>query len=302
MSCSFCSCRDHNIRNCNSPNIPSLFEKMKTKWIYTLNTFDFRERKNIFNHYLRVSFNLKQLKAVSVKYANGLASWNRSSILNNLYEYFSTRIHLSEHLENEDWIEVRRLPNVPDQNPDFAQDLTHPSEEDIMWFIDRTPLHNMSVNGQINMLEAQILAEEASQHNPINIDWIYTAASNQMIADLAISIITNNVRREPHVYRNLNAEFNSVARKYKIKPVLLVKENETLENCEECAICYELTKLVDTVEFGCSHKFCGICVTNILQNHNNSEAPCCALCRGTIKTCSMIDVEVYNKIVEYCDV
>lgn len=309
MSCSFCGISGHYISSCNSPIIPNLFERMKTKWIDTLNTIVFRERKSIFIHYLKVSFSLRQLKAVSVKYANGLASWNKLITLNKLYQYFSTRIHLSEELENEDWIEVRRLPTVPDQIPDFAQDLTQPpeeDEEDIMWYIDRTPLHNMSVNGHINMLEAQWLVEEASHHNPINIDWIYTAASNQIIADFAIAIITNNVRRDtqvyqsqPHVYRNLNAEFDSVAKKYKITPILLEEDENSETN--DCPICYETVNIKDTIMISCGHKFCGECITQTLQKHTKTENPCCALCRGTINKCSIKNKEVYDKIVEYCN-
>ena len=285
MSCSFCKSRNHNISYCDSPTIPILFETMKAQWINYLNTLQFTDSLLHFKNFISRRFCLRQLKAVAVHYMNCLASTRKKEIINIICSYFRfIRISSSQQVS-----ELTQLPVVSDPIPDFAQDLENFTHEEtdvtpinpIRWYIDRRPM---------TIQREEYNSEYRSAFHLIPPPPMLPFRRQQ--ADIS----------EEMPIQNLNAEFNSVARKYKITPVLLVKENENLENCEECPICYEPTKIIDTVEFGCSHRFCDICVKNILQKHNKPEAPCCALCRGTIKTCSIINVEIYNKIVEYCDI
>jgi hypothetical protein len=103
------------------------------------------------------------------------------------------------------------------------------------------------------------------------------------------------------MHLNLDEAFSRTVRKFNIIPTLLVQENENLEAVEDCPICYESVKLLDIAEIGCGHKFCGECVTKTLQKHNKRDEPCCAMCRGKIETCIVKKQEVYDQIVEYCN-
>lgn len=283
MSCSFCNTRGHNISRCNSPTIDLLFNRMKSMWIETLNTVEESEREAIYTSALDLAFNLRELKAVGVKYAFGLASWTKPVSISNLCNYFRSRISLPQ--EEQPWLEARRLPTVPDPIPDFARDLEQPApqeeqeeeRENITWYMDRTPTLRESFMRQISggdiIYARQIYYSQEDYHRFYG----YIPA------------------------RNLNAEFDAAARKYNIAPSLLVQEGENLEKCEDCPICYEATKLENTVEIGCGHKFCSTCVTKIFKMHKQICAPTCALCRATMQSCSVKNQEVYDQIVEYCN-
>jgi hypothetical protein len=259
---------------------------MKEMWIDTLNTSSIQEeRKAIFIQAIYQAFNLRELRGVSVKYILGLASWTKNVTIYKLYNYFSTRICLPT--EEQPWIENQRIPVVPDLVPYFAQDLenyvpeeTGETEEiDIMWYIDRTPTL---------LQETEFMTYSSLEMMPLR----------RRITPYHLTFDDN----EEMLIRNLNAEFNSVAKKYNIIPELLVQEEDILEKIDDCPICYESTKLIDNVELGCGHQFCGTCIIRIFKEHKELTVPCCALCRGKMQKCSVKKEEVYNQIVEYCNV
>ena len=357
MSCSFCGIRGHNINRCNSPTIDSLFERIKIMWIDILNTIDsVREREFRFKTDLDICFNLPELRAVGVKYAYGLASWRKSVIIENLYNYFSSRITLPE--EEQPWLEARRLPVVPDPIPDFARDLEQ--EEDIItWNIDRTPSYTSVAStfefpfiipdgyitppSTISMHEAppaprrridfsnyfRLLSNQQDQvslHELRDIlisdfEWSNTTGDryNIFVTRRLIAIVNESLATGRQIVvpqenmplnlderfsptpLNLDEAFSRTVRKFNIIPTLLVQETENLEECDDCPICYETVKILDSVKIGCGHKFCGECVTKTLQTHNKRDDPSCAMCRGKIETCVVRKQEVYDKIVEYCN-
>jgi hypothetical protein len=92
-------------------------------------------------------------------------------------------------------------------------------------------------------------------------------------------------------------------KKYPINPLYLCYENESqLDEEYECSICYEQTKIINSVILNCNHKFCGICINNTLTLHNNIyNDPSCALCRQPISTIVIKNPEIYNNISPFCN-
>jgi hypothetical protein len=351
MSCSFCGIRGHNINRCNSPTIDSLFERIKIMWIDILNTIDsVGEREIRFKTDLDICFNLPELRAVGVKYAYGLASWRKSVIIENLYNYFSSRITLPE--EEQPWLEARRLPVVPDPIPDFARDLEQ-QQDNITWNIDRTP----SYSNVASTFEEEIIPDGyrtppsiisiheeppaprrridfgnyirllSNQHDQVSLhelrdaliadfEWSNTTGdrynifvTRRLLRIVNESLATGRQIIVPPMPLNLDERFSPMplnldearVRKFNIIPTLLVQETENLEESDDCPICYETVKILDSVKMGCGHKFCGECITQTLQKHNKRNEPCCAMCRGKMETCVVKKQEIYDKIVEYCN-
>ena len=90
-------------------------------------------------------------------------------------------------------------------------------------------------------------------------------------------------------------------KKYNIIPTFIVKdENKEVEENAECPICYEGIKCVDLITLNCSHKFCGSCITYILENHNINSNPTCALCRTYMYKFDIQNPDVYHLVAKYC--
>jgi hypothetical protein len=111
-------------------------------------------------------------------------------------------------------------------------------------------------------------------------------------------------RLESEIGRNLESEIGrfDIAKKYNISTCISVTEtSEELDKCEDCFICFEETKLLDTVTINCGHKFCGICIKNTLKMYNNMTAyPACAFCRSQITSFTMKNLETYSLVSEHC--
>jgi len=301
MSCSFCNNRGHNITRCNSPTIDLLFERMKSMWIDTLNTVDVLEHEAIYSSALNIGFTLRELKAVYVKYTNGYACLAKPNIIYFLYLYFRNRfitIPLSLPQEEQPWLEARRLPAIPDPIPDLEQPAPHEEQEQQepevdIWRIDRTPTSITTRAENVGLrqvpVDDRIYLRQLTGGERINVSQ-FTGGERINLTEIYFS--------QEHYDRFHIQERNL---KYNISPTLLVGEGDNLDKCEDCPICYESTKLSNTVELGCSHKFCSTCVTMILKTHKKICAPSCALCRTTMQSCSVKNKEVYDKIVEYCN-
>jgi hypothetical protein len=60
-------------------------------------------------------------------------------------------------------------------------------------------------------------------------------------------------------------------------------EDEQLDNNCSCSICWDERELVNFVRLDCKHEFCKDCII-ATTTHNNGRVPCCALCRGEVRT------------------
>jgi hypothetical protein len=298
------------------PMIDLLYERIKVIYVDILTQHQ-HDAEVRFKSILNRRFNMRELRGVGVKFMSAVTRLNKGELIQNIWGYFSTHIHLPEN-------EPRRLPVQPDPIPEFAQDLEQQQddeEEDITWYIDRTPTRVTAIpttpQSPRRFIVRQFLEELSRQGQPVRLHEF----RNRLMVNLAFSIYDG---REEEMFeirellritqryldnntdsllqpRNLYEAFSATVRKFNIVPELLVQEDENLEECDDCPICYESVKILDSVEIGCGHKFCGECVTQTLKKHNKREDPCCALCRGKIERCVVKKQEVYDNIVEYCN-
>jgi hypothetical protein len=99
---------------------------------------------------------------------------------------------------------------------------------------------------------------------------------NLLMREMFIAMFLNNMMHARREQENLN-------RKFDILSSVVNDENENInENCE-CNICWEEKQVCNFVKLGCNHEFCKDCVIKSLRNEQRDK-PCCALCRGEIKS------------------
>jgi hypothetical protein len=114
--------------------------------------------------------------------------------------------------------------------------------------------------------------------------------------DLRLSEFLNDIQN----YEDLASE----NKKHNIQAVLCIEidNDETNKNdvtqVEDCSICYDETHVKDMVSLNCNHNFCGTCIKKVLTTCNIEKSPCCALCRTTITTMNIKNVEILNNIKE----
>lgn len=98
-----------------------------------------------------------------------------------------------------------------------------------------------------------------------------------------------------------SAETNTYIKKYNITPLIFCEEVEAEAEVEECSICYEQMKRINAVTLNCNHRFCGGCIKQTLECHNDLiNNPSCALCRTTMTSFSVKNPDTYNEISLYC--
>lgn len=295
MSCSFCNSYSHNIRGCLDPMIGILFERMKVIYVDMMNQYP-NDTENRFKSVLNRRFNLRELRAVCATYTNFPSSRPKQQIINVLYHYYSSRIYnLPRQDEGQPWLDVRRLPTQPDPVPDFARDLEQPPEEedhDITWYIDTTPSPVSVLTFGSALIQDRLTSPRHITYNHDDV-WLRLGRlglRGQQYQDIMVA-------------RSLNAEFDAVAslpqiKKYNIRPVLVLGEEE---GEEDCAICYESIKCVDLVKLNCEHKFCGVCIKETLKSHSKLCGPSCALCRKQMESFTVKNQEIYNLVSEHCN-
>ena len=297
-SCSYCGMREHNIRHCNHPTIGVHYRLLKN--IFTgisiqqisgeLKHMQFRQR-------LTRQFNVRELKALAVKYAGSQAYGNKGMFIESLWSHCCARVEVHVH----DWIEVEHhahIPQIPDQVPAYAQDLDGQEQEQqeqgpTLWVIDRTPTPSIIYNNNNDTIYTnythlrpseliRLIREQISHYN-------YQPAEDEFIPFAN----TNPVR-------NLEEEFAAEVIKFDIVPLMKYETSEDIETASECAICYEPTKLVDTVVLNCNHQFCKTCIKHTLMKHRQMCGPSCALCREPMSTFTVTNPDTYNAIAEHC--
>ena len=288
MSCSFCNSQDHNIRGCDSPMVGILYERIKVIYMDIIT----RSQENIesrFKTILNCRFNLRELRAVCASCGCArTTSCLKLELLHVLYRYFNDNITLPLPEQEPEWLEVRRLPTEPDPIPEYARDLEEAGspetviqeEHDITWYIDRTPTPISDLR--------YLMLQNAPYH--LRLGNIYDVPWGERDGLIV----------------NLSTAFDAVAtipqiKKYDIELMLVSGELE--EGVEECAICYENIECMDLVKLNCNHKFCGSCIKQSLNAHNNMYCgPSCALCRKEIDSFTVKTQEIYNLVADHCKV
>jgi hypothetical protein len=285
--CSYCRQAGHTINMCDSPNITMDYENIKIVFNEISQTYFGQEINKI--HFIRTicrNYNLSRLKAIGVRYLWLPATSNKNTIAIELWNSFSSiRVISQQNILN-------RLPTVPDEIPDFAQDLLQQPEEEIGWYIDIQPqFRHFEVNTPLRMFEFGI------PHPPPLIRSRFAGGRQLILTD------DDFMGFAP---QNLNNIFQETlipqVKKYNIIPTIICSKNsEEIESCEECSICYEIAKQNQTITINCGHKFCGTCIKNTLESNNINIPPSCALCRTEMKTFEMNNQDVYNLVAEHCN-
>ena len=93
--------------------------------------------------------------------------------------------------------------------------------------------------------------------------------------------------------RNINTENYNVIEKYNISSFIENKENEDMTINRECNICYDEKINKRFVKLNCNHDFCGDCIIKILKA---PKTPCCAFCRGEIKSLTSKSDEMFCEL------
>ena len=311
IHCSYCRNEGHNITRCDSPNIETNYNRIKHDYndILRQGITNDRTKKNLFMYTLCHNYDLSLLKAVYCRYAKNLVSGTSKKLITEHIWVHLQDISLENVSESSQWLEARSLPTTADVVPPYAQDiLVEPEsdeededededeeEDNVIWSIDRTPTAQVLTPSTIN--------------RELNASDLRTRRG---VTELFIPFTLTPITLTP---RNLNDEFDnainymatqtqtqSSVKKYNIASTLSVIEtNGVLEQCQECAICYENTKVIDTVTLNCGHNFCGPCVKGTLNAHNNIYAePACALCRAPMTHFITKSTDIYNLVSEHC--
>lgn len=227
-----------------------------------------------FKRILFLSFNLRELRGVGVKYLYTPARITKRVLIETIWRYFSTHIRLPQQTNNNNFIQEIRLPAEPNLNRLYtnheleARDTQEEESHDISWYIDTTPSPISLVDG---ILLLQGMRSEYERTN-INVNLMH---------EFDVSAHTQQIR------------------KYNIRPVLKCIEDKGEVN--ECSICYENIKCIDMVELNCKHTFCATCITGSLKAHNNRYcSPVCALCRAQMTCFNVKNPEIYNLVSEHC--
>lgn len=255
-SCSFCGDTTHNIRSCRHSHIDVYYRRMKMIFMDLLaQPLNNQQRKIQFTSRLNQRFNVRELKAVAVKYIGIQAYLTKAVFIEKLWFYYSVHIHL--------------LPE--NQQPDLVD-----GQEPIIWMVDRTP-------------------------TPLDNNWIQAGLATRMgVYDELNNYQPADDEFIPFV-SNLLPEFEAEAKKFNIVPLLLCMESkEELEAVSECAICYESTKLEDSVILNCEHQFCHGCVKQTLATCNSRKKPTCALCREPMEIFIVKNQNTYDCVSELC--
>jgi hypothetical protein len=94
----------------------------------------------------------------------------------------------------------------------------------------------------------------------------------------------------------INSIRQEFASQRKLNIISSLEIDETNEMCE-CNICWEEKEKQNFVKFGCNHEFCKDCTLKTLRL-DQREKPCCALCRGEVKSVVSRTNEVHSELAD----
>lgn len=304
MPCSYCRNSTHNISQCDSPSIRIHYERLKTEYEHAMR-FSVNEeqtKRRFINYHLRSGRNY--LKAVAIRYAGALASWNNAELLEAIWIHFTetgsvpnpssfisnsipatptisqNNIHMNEYVQ----LMNNRIQDLTSEDrplsPIIIENFTI-----LDWFVDRTPSPDSHINVDspiyYNSNHYNRNSSEISHRNSL-----VTVVRNLM-NDYQDSDFTNNIITKERRLQMFN-----------IIPMLDIT-NKGCNDCslEECTICFEEKQNVDKVTLNCGHKFCGECIDKTINTYTSYGKPICALCRTQISTLNIKNPEIYKILV-----
>ena len=289
MSCSFCNLRGHNITTCNHIFIDIHYERIKKIYIDIITRIypdSIENYTELGKTYINTLFDRKILRAVGVKYLHLNARMNKAQLIPRIWEHFKTHIYYPPPLSEEETL-------VPEA------------------LIDRTqsPLLMRFDNDEII---SGMMPYYMYDSDFVNTDFVSRGFVRNMGLELEAEAeveaqldMQTRLEAQLEVQLEVEAQAEAEARRYNIMPIFVFKdENDEDEGTEEkemdCPICYESIKCVDLIKLNCSHKFCGLCLKSILEGHNITHDPKCALCREYMCSFDIQNPEIYNLVAKFC--
>jgi hypothetical protein len=130
--------------------------------------------------------------------------------------------------------------------------------------------------------------------NHININYINQILNNENLQQINIFYrnLINDFNYTQYLQERQERIENTI---FEINCVFEEKEEEEQEEPKECSICYEITSHNKFVELNCTHKFCHICITKLLQTSINKKI-CCAFCRKNVTQFTTHNLEIQEEL------
>jgi hypothetical protein len=157
---------------------------------------------------------------------------------------------------------------------ELAHGYTEETEDGITWRIDRQPLI-------INSLPEE--NEDEIENEEIDTEHFWAFNPRQEVQEQLDHNVWRSLYKHP-IQLNILID------------VLCTETIEELDAIEECGICYEPVKLLDTALLGCCHKFCVNCIDTYLTTMKKHKVPCCAFCRAPIESLVVKNTEMLQRL------
>jgi hypothetical protein len=168
----------------------------------------------------------------------------------------------------------------------------------------------------INLISEYIFRTYKNNQQPEEVDIDDDDVNPMSFEDEMINLLTelrNRREREPpqEIHEVMGIEqivlremflfmINSIRQEFvsqrKLNIISSLEIDETNEMCE-CNICWEEKEKQNFVKFGCNHEFCKDCTLKTLRL-DKREKPCCALCRGEVKSVVSRTNEVHSELAD----
>jgi hypothetical protein len=297
MPCSYCRNSEHTINYCDSPSILIHYIRLKNEYERTLMSGlnEAESKQRFINYHLRSG--RRYLKAVAIRYAGAVSSWNNTELLEAIWIHFtetgsvpnpgisqimgtSQNQHINEYIINSmDHEQFEERPLSPIITDQFNI---------LDWFVDRNP----SPDGHINV-DSPI---NNINYNVTNYNINFNRQSNINLATVVRNLMNDYNNVELNNLTSISKERR--LQMLNIIPILDTTNKIDCENCEDCSICYEEKQNMDKVTLNCGHQFCGECIDKTINNYTQYSKPICALCRAEIKTLNIKNPEIYNTLVD----
>jgi len=278
MPCSVCKCPQHTIRQCDDPNVISLWRTVRRK----STEMDFTE----FYNYAQANYNVKPLKIIVAKC--NLPSSSRTRI--QLIAALVIHLYFGE-------------PPIVESEPHkyvfyrFMIYLEAGMAYEIAFANFRSTgaelLRTLTRNRNISRLRT---ASHMIQPNTVLFNNIIFAMNDPVALEsiLGESITANDVYTNIPSIANFLSTLQDVIHPQKLE--IKCSVDESFEPKDECEICYDHIK---TTYLPCKHEFCGSCVKSCLEivKKDSRKQTSCPFCRASFNEVISNDSEFIAELI-----
>jgi hypothetical protein len=304
--CSFCGDDSHTIVTCDSEALPD-FEFICVRKVLTIETTaafkEWLSRDYSHDIFLLRAFAMRKYRMDAERQIPRITS--RSSfaecadvITNYIFTTYNGEVGLDQTTEPID--ETTYPGDFVDR--EFADLLNAPIQPLTLEDLAMTP--NADLRG---MTDLRDLADPATifQENPI-------VLYDLRLLDSILGQIGAIMQRDPSILgtailvdlrMRITEILNGADIREQAEPPTIINsrvetngDEQLNDNCS-CSICWDERELVNFVRLDCQHEFCKDCII-ATTTHNNGRVPCCALCRGEVRTLISRTDEIQAEILQ----